>query len=190
MKDRNTIEGKNETRSKIAAAEACRVPKQTNNDEGRLEGLQIAGAGRSAPCKHSFVGRQEFPDGSVFLPENPGAESLQAAIFHQHIALAERAGVGQKYPFAQVIAIKEKPGGTVDRIPFDAASVSLGEIHSVVGGDIFRAWVGLVRGRPAGLRGSFRRRPSEPVIAIARDPQCKLLPRYQHYRLLPPSRLP
>src|ERR1700686_1235829 len=119
----------NEIRTRIAAAEACCVPKQTNNDEGRLEDLQIDGAGgTSAPCEHSFVGRQEFPDASVFLPENPGAESLQAAVFHQRIALAERAGVGEKYPFAQVVAIKEKPGGTVDRIPFDAAFVTPGEI--------------------------------------------------------------
>src|SRR6267143_857267 len=169
----------NELRTRIAAAEACCVPKQTNNDEGRLEDLQIDGTGTSAPCEHSFVGREEFPDAGVLLPENPGAKSLQAAVFYQRITLAERAGVGQKYPFAQVIAIKEKPGGTVDRIPFDAASVSPGEIQGVVGGDVFRAWVGLVRGREAGLRGSFRRRPSEPVIAIERDPQCKLFPRYE-----------
>src|SRR6202171_176755 len=88
----------NEIRTRIAAAEACCVPKQTNNDEGRLEDLQIdgtGGTGTSAPCEHSFVGRQEFPDASVFLPENPGAESLQAAVFHQRIALAERVGVGR-----------------------------------------------------------------------------------------------
>ena len=117
------------------------------------------------------MGRQEIPDASVFLPENPGAESLQAAVFHQRIALAEGARVGEKDPFAQVVAIKEKPGGTVDGIPLDAASVSLSEIQGVVSGDVFRAWVGLVRGREAGLRGSFHRRPSEPVIAIERDPQ-------------------
>jgi hypothetical protein len=73
---------KYEPSARIAAAEACRVSKQTNNDEGRLGYLQIEGTGTSAPCKHSFVGRQEIPDGSVFLPENPGAESLQAAVFY------------------------------------------------------------------------------------------------------------
>src|SRR6267378_5907051 len=171
LNDRNTIDGKNELKTRIAAAEACCVPKQTNNDEGRLEDLQIEGTGTSAPCERSFVGRQEFPDGSVFLPENPGAEPLQAAVFHQRIALAEGAGVGEKYPFAQVVAIEEKPGGTVDRIPFEAAVVSPGEIQGVVGGDVFRAGVGLVRGREAGLRGSFHRRPGEPMIAIERDSQ-------------------
>src|SRR5712691_2090996 len=146
-------------------------PNKQINDERRLEDLQIEGTGTSAPCEHSFVGRQEFPYSSVFLPENPVAESLQAAVFYQRIALAERAGVGEKYPFAQVVAIEEKPGGTVDRIPFDAAFVSPGEIQGVVGRDVFRAWVGFVRGREACLRGSFHRRTSEPVIAVERDPQ-------------------
>jgi len=82
-----------------------------------------------------FVGRREFPDAGVLIPENPGSKSLQAAVFYQRIALAERAGVGEKYPFAQVVAIKENPGGTVDGSHFDAASVSLGEIQGVVGGD-------------------------------------------------------
>src|SRR6266446_3266169 len=171
LNNRNTTDRKNEPGKRIAAAEACRVPKQTNNDEGRLKDLQIEGTGTSASCEHSFVGRQEFPDGSVFLPENPGAESLQTAVFYQRIALAERAGVSEKYPFSQVVAIEEKPGGTVDGIPFDVAVVSPGEIQGVVGGDVFRAWVGFVRGRKACLRGSFHRRTSEPVIAVERDPQ-------------------
>src|SRR5258708_33507903 len=108
---------------RIDAAEGCRVSKQPNNEEGRLGDLQIEGTGTGAPCKHSFVGRQEFPDGSVFFPENPGAESLQAAVFYQRIALAERAGVGQKYPFAQDISIKQKPDATASRIPSHLAYV-------------------------------------------------------------------
>src|SRR6267142_2557819 len=60
MNDPNTIDGKIELKTRIAAAEACRVPKQTNNDEGRFEDLQIEGTGTSAPREHSFVGRQEF----------------------------------------------------------------------------------------------------------------------------------
>src|SRR3984893_7969762 len=142
----------------IMMREDLRICKSKGQEQARL-------------CERSFVGRQEFPDGSVFLPENPGAESLQAAVFYQRIALAERPGVGEKYPFAQVVAIEEKPGGTVDRIPIDAASISLGEIQGVVRGDVFCAWVGFVRGREACLRGSFHRRTSEPVIAVERDPQ-------------------
>src|SRR6266849_9138541 len=84
--DSNTIDGKNALETRIAAAEACRVPKQTNNDEGRFRDLQIAAAKTSALCARSFVGRQEFPDSSAAPTENPGAESLQAAVFHQRIA--------------------------------------------------------------------------------------------------------
>src|SRR5467141_2397392 len=43
LNDPNTIDGKIELKTRIAAAEACRVPKQTNNDEGRFEDLQIEG---------------------------------------------------------------------------------------------------------------------------------------------------
>src|SRR5882762_3702199 len=192
LNDPNTIDGKNELRTRIAAAEACRVPKQTNNDEGRLEDLQIEGTGTSAPCEHLFVGRQDFPDGSVFLPENPGAESLQAAVFYQRIALAERAGVGEKYPFAQVIAIEEKPGGTVDGIPFDAAFVSLGEIQGVVSGDVFRAWVGFVRGREARLRGSFHQRTSDSRRAgspVKASPAVRTLARSRGCRWSRPIQL-
>jgi hypothetical protein len=57
LNDRHEIGGTNEPRTRIAAAEACRVPKQTSNDEGRLEDLQIEGTATSAPCEHSFVGR-------------------------------------------------------------------------------------------------------------------------------------
>src|ERR1700704_3017893 len=54
LNDRHEIGGTNEPRTRIAAAEACRVPKQTSNDEGRLEDLQIEGTATSAPCEHSF----------------------------------------------------------------------------------------------------------------------------------------
>jgi hypothetical protein len=47
LNDRSTTDRKNESRKRIAAAEACRVPEQTNNDEGRLEDLQIEGTGRA-----------------------------------------------------------------------------------------------------------------------------------------------
>src|SRR5467141_1862016 len=183
----------NELRTRIAAAEACCVPKQTNNDEGRLEDLQIDGTGTSAPCEHSFVGREEFPDGNVSLTENPGAESLQAAVFYQRIALAERAGVGEKYPFAQVIAIEEKPGGTVDGIPFDAAFVSLGEIQGVVSGDVFRAWVCPWEGSqvarelsPACQRTSDSRRAGSPVKA---SPEVRTLARSRGCRWSRPTQV-
>jgi hypothetical protein len=48
LNDRNTTDRKNEARKRIAAAEACRVPKQTSNDEGRPQDLQI-GAGKITP---------------------------------------------------------------------------------------------------------------------------------------------
>src|ERR1700674_5317705 len=48
MNDPNTIDGKIELKTRIAAAEACRVPKQTNNDEGRPQDLQIR-AGKITP---------------------------------------------------------------------------------------------------------------------------------------------
>jgi hypothetical protein len=41
LNDRHAIERKNEFRTRIAAAEACCVPKQTSNDEGRPRDLQI-----------------------------------------------------------------------------------------------------------------------------------------------------
>src|SRR5207249_9402700 len=91
----------------------------------------------------SLVRRQEIPDGSVLRPKNPGAESLQAAVFHQGIALAEGARVGEKNPFAHVIAIKEKPRRTVDGILLHVASINPGKIQRVVGGDVLGAWIGL-----------------------------------------------
>jgi hypothetical protein len=48
LNDRNTTDRKNEARKRIAAAEACRVPKQTSNDEGRPQDLQIGGKNHSA----------------------------------------------------------------------------------------------------------------------------------------------
>src|SRR5260370_1368905 len=48
LTDRNTVDGKNELETRIAAAEACCVPKQTSNDEGRPQDLQI-GAGKITP---------------------------------------------------------------------------------------------------------------------------------------------
>src|ERR1700686_5219951 len=48
LNDRHATERKNESRKSIAAAEACRVPKQTSNDEGRPQDLQI-GAEKIAP---------------------------------------------------------------------------------------------------------------------------------------------
>jgi len=41
LNDRKTIDGKNELRTRNAAAEACRVPRQTNNNEGCGKDLQI-----------------------------------------------------------------------------------------------------------------------------------------------------
>src|SRR5216683_1267929 len=41
LNDQNTIEGKNEFRTRTPAAEACRVPEQTNNNEGCGKDLQI-----------------------------------------------------------------------------------------------------------------------------------------------------
>jgi hypothetical protein len=41
LNDPNAIDSQNEFRMRIAAAEACCVPKQTNNDEGRPPDLQI-----------------------------------------------------------------------------------------------------------------------------------------------------
>src|SRR6267143_4656585 len=120
-------------------------PKQTNNDEGRPPYLQIRAATTSARCQRSLVRRQKIPDGRVFRPENPGAESLQAAVFHQRTALAEGVRVGEKNPFAQVVAIKEKPGRTVYRIPLHAPCINPGEFQCVVGGDVLGTWVGLVR---------------------------------------------
>src|SRR5271169_3461493 len=94
----------NQIRTRIAAAEACCVPEQTNNDEGRLQDLQIE-AGETSAQRRSLVGRQEIPDGGVFFAEDPRAEALEAAVFHQCIALAESVGVGEKNPFAHVVAI-------------------------------------------------------------------------------------
>jgi hypothetical protein len=44
--DRDAIERKNEMRTRIAAAEACCVPEQTNNNEGCGGDLQIAPGAR------------------------------------------------------------------------------------------------------------------------------------------------
>jgi len=41
LNDQNTIDGKNEFRTRTHAAEACRVPEQTNNNEGCGKDLQI-----------------------------------------------------------------------------------------------------------------------------------------------------
>jgi hypothetical protein len=49
LNDQNAIDSEDEFRIRIAAAEACCVPKQTNNDEGRPHDLQIrapAGSGQ------------------------------------------------------------------------------------------------------------------------------------------------
>src|SRR5260370_17031355 len=42
LTDRNTVDGKNELETTIAAAEASCVPKQTINDEGNTPNFQIA----------------------------------------------------------------------------------------------------------------------------------------------------
>jgi len=41
LNDQNTIDDKNEFRTRTPAAEACRVPEQTNNNEGCGKDLQI-----------------------------------------------------------------------------------------------------------------------------------------------------
>jgi hypothetical protein len=41
LNDQNAIDSEDEFRIRIAAAEACCVPKQTNNDEGIPHDLQI-----------------------------------------------------------------------------------------------------------------------------------------------------
>jgi hypothetical protein len=46
LNDQNAIDSEDEFRIRIAAAEACCVPKQTNNDEGRPQDLQIKRRGR------------------------------------------------------------------------------------------------------------------------------------------------
>jgi hypothetical protein len=42
LDDPNAIDSEDEFRVRIVAAEACCVPKQTNNDEGRPQDLQIS----------------------------------------------------------------------------------------------------------------------------------------------------
>jgi hypothetical protein len=41
VNDRRAIDRENELRTRIAAAEARSIPKQTNNDEGSARDLQI-----------------------------------------------------------------------------------------------------------------------------------------------------
>jgi hypothetical protein len=53
LNDRHTIDGKNEFRTRIAAAEACRIPEQTSNDEGRPWDLQIGWTNHSAAAIES-----------------------------------------------------------------------------------------------------------------------------------------
>jgi hypothetical protein len=55
LNDQNAIDSEYEFRIRIAAAEACCVPKQTNNDEGRPHDLQIEAAATSACGSRSFV---------------------------------------------------------------------------------------------------------------------------------------
>src|SRR5438132_12110063 len=50
LNDQNAIDGKTELKTRIAAAEACCVPEQTSNDEGRLPDLQIQAADEPVPC--------------------------------------------------------------------------------------------------------------------------------------------
>jgi hypothetical protein len=79
LNDRHTTERKNESRKRIAAAEACRVPKQSSNDEGRPQDLQI-GAGKIAPLP-SFDRRlssQEQPT-TVDIQDNPASISYYQA---------------------------------------------------------------------------------------------------------------
>jgi hypothetical protein len=58
LNDQNAIDSEDEFRIRIAAAEACCVPKQTNNDEGRPHDLQIrppaGGSLPLTPCVCSF----------------------------------------------------------------------------------------------------------------------------------------
>src|SRR5438132_9284863 len=49
LDDQNAIDGKTELKTRITAAEACCVPKQISNDEGRPQDLQIA-AGEAIAC--------------------------------------------------------------------------------------------------------------------------------------------
>jgi hypothetical protein len=48
LNDRHALNGQNEPRKRTAAAEACRVSKQTINDEGSPQDLQM-GAGKINP---------------------------------------------------------------------------------------------------------------------------------------------
>jgi len=41
LNDRHAIGRKNELRKRIAATEVCQAPKQTSNDEGRPQNLQM-----------------------------------------------------------------------------------------------------------------------------------------------------
>jgi len=74
MNDPNTIDGKIELKTRIAAAEACRVPKQTNNDEGRPQDLQI-GAGKITPLPPLYRRRfsQESHPAAVDIQDNPAS---------------------------------------------------------------------------------------------------------------------
>jgi len=76
LNDHNTTDRKNEARKRIAAAEACRVPKQTSNDEGRPQDLQIgAGKFQCAISLKRWHDSQESHSPDVDVQDNPASIS-------------------------------------------------------------------------------------------------------------------
>jgi len=150
--DQNAIDGKNELRTnKNIATQACCVPKQTSNDEGKLQDLQIEAAETSGVRRALTCGTQRSQMGSVFRPKNQ-EQNPGGCVFH--ITNSAREGVPSvKKPFAQVVAIKEKQeNGLPDpptplHKPWRVSNASSG-------GDVLGTWVGLVRGGEARLRRS------------------------------------
>jgi len=49
---------------------------------------------------------KQFPNSRIFCAENPGSKSAQPAVFHQPIALFERARIGVENPLALLVSVK------------------------------------------------------------------------------------
>src|SRR5271166_3313641 len=127
---------------------------------------------RSYACVSASVPpRKHLPDGRVFIAENPGAEALEPILLRQIVALLEGALIGEKDPFAQLIAVKEEPGAFVFLIPLNIAFVGFGELLGVERGDRLGGGIQLylVGG------GIFDGRAGVPVVTVEGNAQRELL---------------